>query len=83
MKRIFVSTILGLALASCGGPSICNCKEWEEEFKKERREADSKEARDAVEEKWEDKKEQCQYFVKVLRKEKSRKEIKEEAEKCS
>jgi hypothetical protein len=27
MKKLFVAATLGLALVSCGGPSICDCVE--------------------------------------------------------
>ncbi len=29
MKKLFVAATLGLALVSCGGPSVCDCIEME------------------------------------------------------
>ena len=33
MKKLFVAATLGLALVSCGGPSVCDCKKQAEEGK--------------------------------------------------
>ncbi len=59
MKKVFVTAVLGLALASCGGPSVCDCMSWNEEARKEMRDAKDEVARKAVEDKWKDKEEQC------------------------
>jgi hypothetical protein len=81
MKKIFVAATLGLVLVSCGGPSVCDCMEWEKEYRKERKEADGKEAKDAVKESWKDKMDQCNKLGEGKSKEEL-KEMMEEAKNC-
>jgi hypothetical protein len=81
MKKIFVAATLGLVLVSCGGPSVCDCKEWEKEAEKEYMAAEGADAKKAVEDSWKDKQEQC----KKLGEGKSKEEMKamrEEAKNC-
>jgi hypothetical protein len=37
MKKLFVAATLGLALVSCGGPSVCDCAQMSKDIMKEAR----------------------------------------------
>jgi hypothetical protein len=90
MKKLFVAATLGLVLVSCGGedektensaPTVCDCMKWEDEYRKERRAADGKEAKDAVKANWKDKMDQCNKLGEGKSKEELE-AMREEAKNC-
>lgn len=80
---MFAVAVATIGLASCGGPSICDCVKAEEEMRKALDEAGDDEAKvKEVKESFKDKEEAC----KKLAEGKSEDELKElmkEAEKCT
>jgi hypothetical protein len=60
MKKLFVAATLGLALVSCGGPSVCDCTQMGEEMMKEMTEAKDEAAKKAIEDKYKGDKEACE-----------------------
>jgi hypothetical protein len=81
MKKVFVTAVLGLALVSCGGPSVCDCVQWEEDYRKERKAADGADAKKAIKESFKDKREQCEKLGEGKSKE-EKKAMMEEARNC-
>jgi hypothetical protein len=60
MKKIIVVAVLGLALASCGGPSVCDCTALGKEMATEMMAAKDDAARKAVEEKHAEHAKECE-----------------------
>ena len=40
MKNLWLIGAVVFALASCGGPSVCDCVQWEKDYRKEKSDAD-------------------------------------------
>ena len=59
MKKLFVAATLGLALVSCGGPSLCDCKQMFKESAKEFSEAKDEDAIKALTEKYAEQEKEC------------------------
>ncbi len=81
MKKILLVAVLGTALVSCGGPSVCDCTQKGKEMMKEMTDAKDDAAKKAVEEKYKGEMEACE----KLGEGKSPEELKEmmkEAESC-
>jgi hypothetical protein len=81
MKKLFVAATLGIALVSCGGPSVCDCMQWEKEYRAERKAADGDDAKKAIKESYKDKMEQCEKLAEG-KSEDEMKEMMKEAESC-
>jgi hypothetical protein len=81
MKKLFVAATLGLALVSCGGPSVCGCAQTAKDMFKESMDAKDDTARKAVEEKYKSHMEECEKFVEGKTDEEL-KEMQKEAENC-
>ena len=62
-------------------PTVCDCMKWEDEYRKERRAADGKEAKDAVKANWKDKMDQCNKLGEGKSKEELE-AMREEAKNC-
>jgi hypothetical protein len=60
MKKLFVAATLGLALVSCGGPSVCDCTAMGKEMATEMMAAKDDAGRKAVEEKYADQAKSCE-----------------------
>jgi hypothetical protein len=60
MKKLFVAATLGLALVSCGGPSVCDCAQMSKDIMKEASEAKDAAAATAIEEKYADQAKECE-----------------------
>ena len=56
---IISSSQLGLINFDLGKPSVCDCISWNEEARKEMKDAKDEAAKKAVEDKWKDKEETC------------------------
>ena len=92
MKKMMFSlvAVAALALVSCGskdaenkegGPSVCDCVQWEKDYRKEKSDANGADEKKAVKEKYKDKEEQCEKMYDEATKE-EKKKMREEAEKC-
>ena len=86
MKKVIysVAIVATMALASCGGPSICDCVKSFEEMGKELEEADGDEAKmKEIEEKYKDKKDACKKLGEEAEKdEEAKKKMEEEMKNC-
>ena len=81
MKNLWLIGAVVFALASCGGPSVCDCVQWEKDYRKEKSDADGDDEKKAVKEKYKDKEEKCEKMYDEATKEEQKK-MREEAEKC-
>lgn len=84
MKKVMLSVavVATLALASCGGPSICDCVKMGEEMMKEAEGADEAKMKE-IEEKYKDKAEACKKMGEEAQKDEAKaKEMAEEAKNC-
>jgi hypothetical protein len=97
MKKMMFSlvAVAALALVSCGskeaenkdaenkegGPSVCDCVQWEIDYRKEKSDADGADEKKAVKEKYKEKEEKCEKMYDEATKE-EKKKMREEAAKC-
>ena len=81
MKNLWLIGAVVFALESCGGPSVCDCVQWNKDYIKEETNADGADEKKAVKEKYKDKEEQCEKMYEEATKE-EKKKMREEAEKC-
>jgi hypothetical protein len=77
MKKLFVAATLGLALVSCGGPSVCDCVNMGKESVKEMMAAKDDAGKKAVEEKYADQLKACEAAMKDISPEEGMKAMKE------
>ncbi len=81
MKKFLIAAVLGTALVSCGGPSVCDCTQMGKDMFKEMTEAKDDAARKAVEEKYKGDMEACEKLGEGKTPEEM-KEMMKEAESC-
>jgi hypothetical protein len=81
MKKLFVAATLGLALVSCGGPSVCDCMKIGLDMVKEGMDAKDDAARKAIEDKYADQIAECDKLTKGKSADET-KAMMEEAAKC-
>jgi hypothetical protein len=66
MKKLFVAATLGLALVSCGGPSVCDCVKLTKDVASEMMSAKDDAGRKAVEEKYDGQMKDCDAAMKDM-----------------
>jgi len=86
MKKVIysVAIVATMALASCGGPSVCDCVDMSKEIMKEIEAAEGDEAKmKEIEEKYKDKAEACKKMGEEAEKDEEKaKKMEEEAKNC-
>ncbi len=81
MKKLFVAATLGLALVSCGGPSVCDCMQMGKDMAKESMEAKDAAGIKAVTDKYADQVKACDKLTEG-KSDEEKKAMAEEAAKC-
>lgn len=85
MKKVLLSVavVATLALASCGGPSVCDCVKLDDEMRKEMGDEPTEEKAKEIEEKYKSKAEACKKLGEEAEKDEAKaKELMEEIKNC-
>lgn len=85
MKKVLLSVavVATVALASCGGPSVCDCVKLDDEMRKEMGDEPTDEKRKEVEESYKSKIDACKKLGEEAQKDEAKaKELMEEMKNC-